>query len=315
MREPLNVLVFTRESSAPYRARLIDSGEVRYLFCESQDAIAARIEEADVILGSVSFPAQLLSRVSRLRWIQVTGAGVDGLLAQGRLPAHVLLTRAELSFGDQIAEYVIGHLLVGTQRLRDVHRLQAARRWEPLTVEFLKGRTMGVAGTGSIGRAVAQRARGVGMRTVGLSRTVRELAGFDACYGREQLPEFLSDLDVLVLCLPLTQETRGLIGSKELACMKRSAILVNVARGAIVDETALIDALRGKAIRAAILDVFTEEPLPETSPLWAIEGVTITSHHAGLNVPDEMIDYFLANLARFRSGDPLHGLVDPDRGY
>jgi phosphoglycerate dehydrogenase-like enzyme len=315
MREPLNVLVFTRESSAPYRARLIDSDEVRYVFCESQEAAATRIEEADVILGSVSFPAQLLSRASRLGWVQVTGAGVDGFLAQGDLPAHVLLTRADVSFGDQIAEYVIGHLLALTQRLRDVHRLQAARQWEPLTVEFLKGRTMGVAGTGSIGRAVARRALGMGMRTVGLSRTKREIAEFDARYGPERLCEFLSDLDVVVLCLPLTPETRGLIGREEFACMKRSAILVNAARGAVVDEAALIDALREKRIRAAILDVFTEEPLPETSPLWTMEDVTITSHHAGLNVPDEIIDYFLANLARFRSGEPLHGLVDPERGY
>lgn len=315
MREPLNVLVFTRESSAPYRARLIDSEEARYLFCESEKEVAARIEGADVILGSVSFPAQLLSQASHLRWIQVTGAGVDAFLAQGSLPTDVLLTRADLSFGDQIAEYVIGHLLSLTQRLRDVHRIQAARRWEPLTIEFLKGRTMGVAGTGSIGRTVAQRARGMGMRTVGLSRTVRELAEFDACYGPERLSEFLSDLDVLVLCLPLTPETRGLIGREEFACMKRSAILVNAARGAIVDEVALIDALRGKMIRGAVLDVFTEEPLPETSPLWMMDNVTITSHHSGLNIPDEIIDYFLANIARFRFGEPLHGLVDPERGY
>ncbi len=315
MREPLNVLVFTRESSAPYRARLIDSEEARYLFCDSEDEVAARIEEADVILGSVRFPAQLLSRASHLGWIQVTGAGVDAFLAQAKLSEDVLLTRADVSYGDQIAEYVIGHLLALTQRLRDVHRLQATRRWEPLTVEFLKECTMGVAGTGSIGRVVAQRARGMGMRTVGLSRTMRKLAGFDACYGPERLSEFLPGLDVLVLCLPLTPETRGLIGRTELACMKRSAILVNTARGAIVDEAALIDALREKVIRAAILDVFTEEPLSQTSPLWMMDNVTITSHHSGLNVPEEVIDYFLANLARFRSGEPLHGLVDSEAGY
>lgn len=314
MREPLNVLVFTRESNAPYRARLTDS-EVRYLFCDSEAAIASQIEEADVILGSVSFPAQLLSRASRLRWIQVTGAGVDGFVAQGDLPAEVLLTRVDVSFGDRIAEYVIGHLLARTQHLRDVQKLQDARRWEPLTVESLNGQTMGVAGTGSIGRVVAQRARGLGMRTVGLSRTERELAGFDACYGPERLFEFLSDLDVVVLCLPLTPATRGLIGREELACMKQTAILVNTARGALVDEAALIDALRKKAIRGAILDVFSEEPLPEASPLWTMENVTITSHHSGLNVPDEIIAYFLANLARFRTGEPLHGLVDQRRGY
>ena len=315
MREPSSVLVFTRESSTPYRERLVNSEEAQYLFCESEEAVAARIEEAEVILGSVSFPARLLPRARRLKWIQVTGAGVDAFLAHGELPMDVLLTRVDGSFGDRIAEYVIGHLLALTQRLRDVHEAQTARRWEPLTVEYLKGQTMGIAGTGSIGRAVAERARGIGMRTVGLSRTARDLPGFEACFGPDRLAVFLSELDIVVLCLPLTGETRGLIDRKALACMKRSAILVNVARGAVVDEAALVAALREKRIRAAILDAFTEEPLAEDSPLWAMKDVTITSHHAGLNIPREIIKHFLDNLARFRSGRPLNGLVDPERGY
>ncbi|MFC2077849.1 D-2-hydroxyacid dehydrogenase [Candidatus Bipolaricaulota bacterium] len=315
MTEPTNVLVFLRESTAPYRERLIDSDAARYLFCESQKEIEKHIEAADVILGSIGFPAALLPRASRLKWIQVTGAGVDRFLAQGELPAGVVLTRAVLSFGEQISEYVIGHLLALTQHLRTVHASQEARHWEPLTVEFLRGRTLGVAGVGSIGQAVAERARAMGMRTVGLTRSARELAGFDRSYGSDQRDAFLSDLDGLVLCLPLTADTRGWIGRDELACMKPSAILVNVSRGAILDEPALVDALRERRIRAAILDVFAEEPLPATSPLWTLDNVTITSHHAGLNVPVEMIEFFLGNLARFRSGRLLEGLVDPDRGY
>jgi len=315
VREPLNVLVYTRESSASYRLRLTDSEDVRYVFCASEDEISMWIEEADVILGSVHFPSRLLARARRLRWVQVTGAGVDAFLAQVSLPEDVLLTRADVSFGDQIAEYVIGHLLAWTQRIRQVHRLQDAKRWELLPVEFLRGRTIGVAGTGSIGRAVAECARCMGMQTVGFSRTTKDLAGFDACYGPKQLSEFLAGLDVFVLCLPLTPETRGLIGCREFAVMKSSALLVNVARGAIIDEQALIDALRTNALAGAILDVFATEPLPVSSPLWAMDNVTITSHHAGLNVPDEIIAFFLENLARFRSGGPLRGLIDPKQGY
>ena len=315
MNRPMNVLVFTRESSTPYRARLIDSNDVRYLHCESEEEVGARVEEADVILGSVVFPARLLERARRLRWIQVTGAGVDAFLAQGGLSDTVALTRVDASFGDRIAEYVVGHVLAHAQRMRDVYRQQAARRWEPLPTQLLSGRTMGIAGAGSIGRTVARRARGMDMRTVGLSRTGRRLAEFDVSYGPASLHEFLGDLDVLVICLPLTARTRGMIGREELACLKRSAILVNTARGPIVEEAALIDALRRGAIAAAVLDVFAEEPLPESSPLWAMSNVTITSHHAGLNVPDEIIDYFLDNLARFRSGETLRGLVDPQRGY
>ena len=311
----VNVLVYTRESSGPYRERLADTDKVRFFFCESEAEIEVQIEEADVILGSVRFPARLLARAKHLRWIQVTGAGVDAFLAQGALPASIQLTRADVSFGDQIAEYVIGHLLALAQRLRTVYELQAERRWEPLTVEFLKGRTMGILGAGSIGQAIAARARGMGMRTVGLARTSREIAQFDEVYSSDRLAPLLAAADVLVVCLPLTHESRGLIGREELAHLKRSAILVNVARGALVDEAALIEALEQNRLRAAILDVFVEEPLPAESPLWAMENVTVTSHHAGLNIPDEIIDFFLENLARFRSDRTLNGLVDPDRGY
>jgi phosphoglycerate dehydrogenase-like enzyme len=315
VRDRHKVLVFTRESDAPYRARLLNSDAVSFTFCGTEAEVEAHIADADVILGSVSFPVRLLARAEHVKWIQVTGAGVDAFLSQATLPPGVLLTRADVSFGDQIAEYVIGHLLALTQRMRDVYALQASRRWDPLTVEFLTGRTMGILGAGSIGQAVAARARGMGLRTVGLARTSRDLPGFDVVHAAEELPALLSSADVLVLCLPLTRETRGFIGREELARLKPSAILINVARGAILDEAALIEALAEQRLRAAILDVFEEEPLSAESPLWAMENVTITSHHAGLNVPAEIIDFFLENLTRFRSGRSLNGLVDPDRGY
>jgi len=315
MTELISVLVYTRESSEPYRARLRDSAEVRYLFCETEGEIADRIAEADVILGSIHFPAGQLARASRLRWFQVTGAGVDAVLDSGALPADVLLTRADVSFGGQITEYVIGHLLARTQRIAEAYRLQQKGRWRSLGVEFVRGWTLGIAGTGSIGSTIAKAARALGMTTLGLSRSGTAPDVFDACYAPSQLDRFLPALDALILCLPLTPQTRGLIGPEELASMKGSAILVNVARGAIVDEAALIDALERGVIRAAILDVFEREPLPPENPLWSMENVTITAHHAGLNIPDEIIDRFLENLARLRAGEPLGGLIDRERGY
>jgi len=315
MTDPTNVLVFLRESTAPYRERLTDSDVARYVFCESEEEVERHIDSADVVLGSIRFPTALLSRAQRLRWIQVTGAGVDRFLANAEIPDGVQLTRADLSFGVQIAEYVMGHLLARTQRLRTAFALQEEKRWEPLKVEFLRGRTLGVAGAGSIGSTVAERARAFGMRTVGLTQSGSDVPGCVATYGPDQRDEFLTGLDVLVLCLPLTAETRGWIGREQLAAMKPSAILVNVSRGAIVDERALIDALREGSIGWAILDVFETEPLPAESPLWALDNVTVTSHHAGLNVPDEMIDFFLENLARFQAARPLKGLVDRERGY
>jgi len=315
MHEPLNVLVFLRESNARYRERLIDSNAVQYTFCESEEEVRQSIEQADILLGSISFPSHLLSSAKRLRWIQVTGAGVDAFLAKSDLPDGVMLTRADVSFGDQIAEYVIGHLLSLAQRLRDVHHLQAERTWQPLEVKFLKGETLGVAGTGSVGRAVADRARGMGMRTIGLANTPREVPGFETVYGPEDLASFLSQLDVFVICLPLTEATRGLIGREQLALLKDSTVLVNVARGPIVDEEALIDVLKNRQIRAAILDVFEREPLSPDSPFWTMDNVTITSHHSGLNIPGDIADFFLENMRRFQIGERLDGLVDLMRGY
>ena len=315
MNDPLNVLVFLRESNVRYRERLTSSDAVRYTFCESEEEVRQSIGQTDVILGSISFPSHLLSSAKCLRWIQVTAAGIDAFLAKSNLPNDVMLTRADVSFGNQIAEYVIGHLLALTQRLRDVHHLQLERTWWPLEAEFIKGKTMAIAGTGSIGRAVADRARGMGMRTIGLASTSHELTGFEVVYGPDDLVSFLSGLDVLVICLPLTAQTRGLFGRDQLAQLKPSAILINVARGPVVDEDALIDALQKRAIRAAILDVFEHEPLPPDSPLWAMDNVTITSHHSGLNIPDDIINFFQENLRRFRAGDRLNGLIDVTRGY
>ena len=309
------ILVHLREDVAPYRRLLVDSDGVRYHFCRTVEEVAARIAEADVILGSTSFPADLLPNADRLRWIQVTGAGVDRFLSTSTLPDGVVLTRADVAFGDQIAEYVVGHLLAVTQRMIDVVAHQRAKRWEPLELSWLKGRTIGIAGTGSIGRAVADRAVGMHMRALGYARAPREVPGFERVYGADELGAFLSELDVLVLCLPLTVETRGLIGRDELAAMKPTAVLVNVARGPIVHEGALIDALAAGRLAHAVLDVFENEPLPPESPLWEIPNVTVTSHHAGLNIPERIAGFFLDNLERYRNGDPLRGVVDPERGY
>jgi len=315
MTTSLEVLVSVRESSERYRERLVDTPDTHYTFCETAAEVARSIGRADVILGSIAFPVEDLGRASRLRWIQVTAAGVDRFLRRVKLPNGVRLTRADVGFGDQIAEYVLGHLLARTQRVCDVAHLQRARTWRPLSVEFLKDRTMGVAGTGSIGRTVAARARGIGMRTLGLATTARDLPEFERVFAPEDKLEFLSRLDVLVLCLPLTERTYGFLGTAALAALKSTVIVVNVARGAVVDESALLEALQTRRIRAAILDVFEQEPLPKDHPLWGMDNVTVTSHHAGLNVPDDIIDFFLENLARFRAGKPLRGQVDAGKGY
>jgi glyoxylate/hydroxypyruvate reductase len=313
--QQLTVLVYLRESIDRYRQRLQDDADVRYVFCATVEDVQRAAASADAVLGSITFPVEHLLEARNLRWVQVAAAGVDRFLLQGDLPEGVLLTRADVGFGDQISEYVIAHLLARTQRLREVFRQQDERRWQPLVSGFLKGQTIGIAGTGSIGRAVAQRACALGMRAVGWSRSARGMPEFERVYGLQEIAAFLSQLNVLVLCLPLTDETRGRFGSEELGWLPASAVLINVARGALIDEDALLHALRCGDLQAAILDVFEREPLPPDHPFWKMENVTVTSHQSGLNVPDEIIDFFLENLRRFQSGLPLRGLVDLSKGY
>lgn len=311
----LTVLVYLRESMDRYRARLRDTSDVRFVFCSSEEEAQKAAPSADVVLGSISFPVRHLLRARYLRWVQVAAAGVDRFLLQGDLPDGVILTRVDHGFGDAISEYVLAHLMAHTQRLRDVYRLQQERTWEPLITRRLAGQTMGIAGTGSIGCAVAERARAVGIRSLGWARTARSLPAFDAVYGADDIDTFLKQVDVLVVCLPLTRETRGRFGTEELHRLKPGCTLINVSRGAVVQEAALVDALLSGHLRHAILDVFDQEPLPPDHLLWSLSQVTVTAHHAGLNVPDDIIDFFLDNLTRYRSGAPLRGRVDLIQGY
>lgn len=311
----LTVLVYLRESMDRYRERLTDTADVRYVFCSSEEDVQQAALSADIVLGSITFPVRHLLRARCLRWVQVTAAGVDRFLLQGELPDGVVLTRVDVGFGDAISEYVLAHLMAQTQRLRDVYRLQRERTWVPLITDRLAGRTMGIAGTGAIGCVVAERARALGVRTLGWARTARSLPSFDAVYGADDIDPFLKQLDVLVVCLPLTRETRGRFGTEELHRLKPGCTLINVSRGEIVRESALLDAVRSGHLRYAILDVFEQEPLPLDHPFWSLSQVTVTGHHAGLNVPDDIIDFFLENLERYQSGASLRGRVDLMQGY
>jgi phosphoglycerate dehydrogenase-like enzyme len=310
-----NVAVFLKEDPEPYRDRLQDTSEVRYRFAATVGELGEAIGDADVLLASAVPPARLLADARELRWIQVAAAGVDAFFAAELPQKGVLMTRITQGFGQPIAEYVLGHLLSVAQGIDTLRRQQQQRTWAPFITELLQSQVVGVVGIGSIGTVVAERVVGLGMRAMGLARTARSVPPFERVYGMSERMAFFSAADAVVLCVPLNASTRHLIGTSELEAMKPSALLVNVSRGAVVDEAALIDALRRRAIRGAILDVFEEEPLPVDSPLWDLENVTITPHLAGLNRPEMIVEEFLENLARFRAGQPLHGVVDPQRGY
>jgi glyoxylate/hydroxypyruvate reductase A len=275
---------------------------------------APLVGDADVLFAW-KFPSALYAKAGRLRWLQVMGAGVDWALTP-ELPDGVTLTRAPGIFGSSIAEYVLGWCTWVTQRMGPYLDAQRERRWlKSMLPGRLRGTTLTIVGLGDVGRAIAGAARAFDMRVLGVSRSGRPARHVHRVYASRHLSRALAASDFVVLAVPLTPATRHLIGRRELEAMKPGAWLLNVARGAVVDDTALIDALHRHRIAGAILDVFAVEPLPGDHPLWTTPNVVITPHVAGPSIPEEIAPIFNDNLARFLRGRPLRHIVNRRRGY
>jgi phosphoglycerate dehydrogenase-like enzyme len=314
-RAPLTLLVYHPDEAERYAALVRPArAGITVRVAATPDAAAPVIGEAEIIYGW-RVPPALLAKAGRLRWIQSAGAGVDWALVP-ELPASVTVTRAPGVFGPWMAEYVLGWCSWVTQRMAAYMDAKRQRRWlGAVTPRRLGGTTMAIVGLGDIGRDIARAARALGMRVIGVTRTGRPVREAHHVHRVTALPRALGEADWVVIVLPLTPATRGLIGERELAAMRRSAWLVNVGRGAVVDEPALIRALTERQIAGAVLDVFTNEPLPPAHSLWGLDNVVITPHVAGPNVPEELAQIFNDNLARYLAGRPLRHIVDHRRGY
>jgi phosphoglycerate dehydrogenase-like enzyme len=283
------------------------------------DDLRAALAEADVVVGFY-VPRGLTQLAPRLRWIETPSTGIDHLRGTGVLEAAVEVTTVGGLFASDLAEHVFAGMLYFAKRLGHFDEQRRRRLWRMDRVGALHGRTVGLVGVGNIGRAVAARAAAFGMRVIGIGRDPwpgRVVPGVDRVLGRAQLRELLADADYVVLAVADTPATCGMIGAGELAAMRRDAVLINVARGTVVDETALVDALRNGRIGAAALDVFAAEPLPPESPLWALPNVLVTPHVAVLvaDYLDRALGHFATNLRRFAAGEPLLDRFDRVRGY
>jgi phosphoglycerate dehydrogenase-like enzyme len=287
------------------------------------EAFESAAPQADVILSSLGGRG-LLERVwtmaPRVRWVHALSAGVEGLLFPALVASPVPLTNSRGVFSRPLAEFAMAAVFFFAKDLRRMLRSQAVGRWDPFDVGEVHGRTMGIVGYGDIGRAAAAAARPLGMRVLALRRRPERSEGdtlVEQVYPLEQRHAMLSRCDYVVVAMPLTPETRGLIGAAELAAMKPAAVLVNVGRGPVVDEPALLHALETRRIGGAALDVFEREPLPEGHPFFRLDNVLLSPHCAD-HTPgwlEASVAGFLENLDRFRNGLPLRNVVDKTRGY
>lgn len=286
---------------------------------------ARQVEEiidTDFLVTGFKPDLELFKKGERLQVIQTWSAGVDKYMEEEVLQhlkaRGIKLISMSGIHGDPIAEHVMGLIINYSRRLYDFYEAQKERKWLRLDVGQLAGKTMVIVGTGSIGREIARRAKAFRMRTIGVKRNIEgKIDYIDKLYSNAQLEIALKQGDYIVIALPLTEETRGFIGRKEFAVMKETAFFVNIARGEVVDEGALIEALKEGRIAGAALDVFTEEPLSPDSPFYDLENVYITPHISAAH-PDynlKAVRLFIENLKSYLENREIKNLVDYNRGY
>ena len=298
--------------------------ETRVIVSDDRQLLRQAAPGADIILNAALHDPKLLAdtfpHASRVRWVHSMWAGVENHLTAEMVRSPVPLTNGRGAFRRALGEWVVAAMLYFSYRLRRLVQQQEAGRWERFEVDELYGHTLGIVGYGEIGRAVAERARPFGMRILALRRRP-ELSADDPLVDRvfppARVDEMLADCDYVALTAPLTAETRGMIGAAQFAVMKASAVIVNVGRGAVIDEAPLLAALESGKLRGAALDVFATEPLPAGHPFYRLENVLVSPHGADLTPgwADRAAECFLDNFARFSRGEPLENLVDKHAGY
>ncbi len=274
-----------------------DSSEIN-IFCFSVDLAENReslAEAANILMADT------------LEWVQAPGAGVEHEIWTQLLDRGVRLTNAAGVHAEPIAQYVFTYVLNDLRNVDRHREMQAERTWEHIVSDDLTAKTIGIVGMGGIGCAVARIAKALGMRVVGLRRGEIDDPNVDERLGPDGLHQLLEQSDYVVLAVPLTDATSGLIGSSALDAMRESGVLINVARGEVVDEPALIAALESRSIRAAVLDVTSVEPLEDDSPLWDLDNCIITPHDAGYSprAGERLGELFARNLVLYGSGEPL----------
>ena len=293
----------------------VDSPRIKKL----ERSFEERIGDTDVVLG-LRLPPGITDLAPRLKWVHVYGAGVDYLPVTSILAKGITITNSSGLASGPIAEFCMEYILMHAKRMVQRMDIQRQHAWQRVGNVALAGTTLGIVGPGRIGSAVAKRAAAFDMLVLATRRSYvrgEQLPYVDEVYPSERMGEMLALCDYVVVAVGLTEETRQMFGAAEFAAMKPGCFFVNVARGAVVDERAMIQALRDGHLSGAGLDVFAKEPLPPESELWDMANVIISPHNSNAiaDYMDRAVDLFCDNLTRYLGGDPLRNVIDPDKGY
>ncbi len=318
MSEQPAVLVLT-DTNDPQLAML--GGVPHFPACQ-QDAVSGAARDVPVILhwsGTRDLLRAAFLACPHVRWVHARWAGLDSLLFPELVERDVLLTNGSGVYSQSLGEFALAAVLYFAKDFPRMRRNQRAEKWEPFDLDEIAGQTAGIVGYGDIGRAVAQRLRAMGLHVLAVKRHFPDAPDplVEQFYHPQKMAEMLGRCDYVVVCAPLTPETRHMVGAAQFAAMKPSAVIINVGRGPVVDQAALVQALQEGRIRGAGLDVFEQEPLPPGDPLWAIENVLVSPHTADhtRDWVDQAMQFFLRQYERFAKGEPLENVVNKRLGY
>ena len=313
-KDEYTLAILSRDAEA-YKAAITPElpSNIRLISCAESTTKLEHSEQVDVLLAEPDLAADIVGKCSNLKWVQSTWAGVKPLLELGRVDFEI--TGVKDVFGPQMREYVLAYMLYFTRQIPLFISQQSERKWLQPTTQNLYDKTLGIMGVGSIGQSVAKAAKDLGMRVLGVSNSSRDCDSIDQYFATSELAHFASELDFLVCLLPHTTQTEGLVNASFLKALPDNCVIINAGRGQVIEEQALIDALRNKKIHAAVLDVFDREPLAEDHPYWSVPNMLITQHTAAVSQVKDIAEVFNNNCLRFVSGQPLAYKIDPSKGY
>ncbi len=310
------VLVLVRDTEQyAKKLKALNLPEVDFLLPQSETEILEMAGRANILLANPTIAWKYINEVKHLKWMQSVFAGVDAMNGEG-LRKDYLLTNVREVYGEPMAEYVLAYILMLEKEILETRGEQLKKVWNQRPPGLIKGKTMGVFGVGSIGKEIAKVAKAVGMRVLGFATEQRGVEYFDEVYvGEDAVSKFLAQCDYVVSVLPATADTDDFFDIERLQMMKKGAVFINIGRGNALIEEDLVQVLQSGHLRAAVLDVFKTEPLPEDSKLWGIKNVFITPHNSGYVINDKIFAIFTENYRHFNVGEDLIYQVDLTKGY